>query len=114
MKRNNLLFQLAVSGRGIEEIESGLLPIPMASEAGKSEHTLNLVIEGKSQMTLDRYVKIVKMFPTPREFMYKDSKKDRGKCNLGEVIGGQLNPTWVEWLMGYPEGWTDLKDYEMP
>jgi hypothetical protein len=24
--------------------------------------------------------------------------------------GGQLNPTWVEWLMGYPEGWTDLKD----
>jgi hypothetical protein len=24
--------------------------------------------------------------------------------------GGSLNPTWVEWLMGYPEGWTDLKD----
>ena len=24
--------------------------------------------------------------------------------------GGQLNPTWVEWLMGYPEGWTDLED----
>jgi len=23
---------------------------------------------------------------------------------------GQLNPTWVEWLMGYPKGWTDLKD----
>jgi hypothetical protein len=20
---------------------------------------------------------------------------------------GSLNPTWVEWLMGYPEGWTD-------
>jgi DNA (cytosine-5)-methyltransferase 1 len=24
--------------------------------------------------------------------------------------GGQLNPTWVEWLMGYPKGWTELKD----
>ena len=24
--------------------------------------------------------------------------------------GGQLNPQWVEWLMGYPEGWTELKD----
>ena len=24
--------------------------------------------------------------------------------------GGTLNPTWVEWLMGYPSGWTDLKD----
>ena len=22
---------------------------------------------------------------------------------------GKLNPTWVEWLMGFPEGWTDLK-----
>jgi len=26
--------------------------------------------------------------------------------------GGSLNPTWVEWLMGYPSGWTDLKDLE--
>jgi hypothetical protein len=22
--------------------------------------------------------------------------------------GGSLNPTWVEWLMGFPVGWTDL------
>ena len=26
--------------------------------------------------------------------------------------GGQLNPTWVEWLMGWPLGWTDLKRLE--
>jgi hypothetical protein len=25
-----------------------------------------------------------------------------------ETTGGQLNPTWVEWLMGFPLGWTDL------
>jgi len=24
-----------------------------------------------------------------------------------EVGGGLLNPTWVEWLMGFPTGWTD-------
>ncbi len=24
--------------------------------------------------------------------------------------GGKLNPTWVEWLMGFPLGWTDLED----
>ena len=24
--------------------------------------------------------------------------------------GGSLSPTWVEWLMGFPEGWTDLED----
>ena len=23
--------------------------------------------------------------------------------------GGVLNPTWVEWLMGFPAGWTDLE-----
>lgn len=28
--------------------------------------------------------------------------------------GGQLNPTWVEWLMGFPLGWTDLSASETP
>jgi hypothetical protein len=27
---------------------------------------------------------------------------------------GQLNPTWVEWLMGFPLGWTDLDASETP
>ena len=26
----------------------------------------------------------------------------------GKPIGGKLNPDWVEWLMGFPPGWTDL------
>lgn len=30
------------------------------------------------------------------------------------ATSGQLNPTWVEWLMGFPLGWTDLKDSETP
>jgi hypothetical protein len=25
-----------------------------------------------------------------------------------QETGGSLNPTWVEWLMGFPLGWTDL------
>jgi len=29
-----------------------------------------------------------------------------------ELHGGQLNPTWVEWLMGWPLGWTGLKPLE--
>ena len=28
--------------------------------------------------------------------------------------GGSLNPTWVEWLMGFPLGWTDLGASAMP
>lgn len=28
--------------------------------------------------------------------------------------GGELNPEWLEALMGFPIGWTDLPDSEMP
>ena len=48
------------------------------------------------------------LWPTPRQFMHKDSTTDRGKSNLGEVVGGQLNPMWVEWLQGFPLGWTEV------
>lgn len=27
---------------------------------------------------------------------------------------GSLNPRWVEWLMGYPDGWTDLDNSATP
>jgi site-specific DNA-cytosine methylase len=39
-------------------------------------------------------------------------------CGLNSAVapeggrGGSLNPTWVEWLMGWPLGWTDLKPLE--
>jgi len=54
------------------------------------------------------------IWPTPRARM-GGNKTDTGKCRLEEVAlaGGQLNPTWVEWLMGWPLGWTDLKPLEM-
>jgi hypothetical protein len=32
---------------------------------------------------------------------------------LENKTGGKLNPTWVEWLMGFPLGWTDLGDSAM-
>lgn len=51
-------------------------------------------------------------FPTPT---VNDSKNDnppsqalRNTPPLNVVVGGQMNPTWVEWLMGWPLGWTDL------
>jgi hypothetical protein len=32
------------------------------------------------------------------------SSNDR---DLTREVGGRLNPVWVEWLMGWPLGWTD-------
>ena len=51
-------------------------------------------------------------WPTPRAFMHKDSTKDRGKHNLGEVVGGSLNPNWVEWLMNWPIKWSNLNGFD--
>lgn len=29
-------------------------------------------------------------------------------CSPNDQAGGVLNPAWVEWLMGFPHGWTDI------
>jgi hypothetical protein len=42
----------------------------------------------------------------PASVVLSEGLKSRGS--------GTLNPTWVEWLMGFPAGWTDLKPSEMP
>ena len=55
---------------------------------------------------------------TPKAQDSRHASWDRGKSNLGEQVaglhnGGHLNPTWTEWLMGWPLEWTDLKPLEM-
>ena len=78
-----------------------------------SEKRMKMKLDKKMPISLNDQVAHPNiMWPTPREFMYKDSKVDRGKSNLGEKVGGSLNPVWVEWLMGYPGGYTDLKHWE--
>jgi hypothetical protein len=32
---------------------------------------------------------------------------------LKTPVGGQLNPTWIEWLMGFPSEWSALNDLGM-
>jgi len=49
-------------------------------------------------------------YPTPkRQCANSPGEHGQGGKDLQTVIGGQLNPSWVEWLMGWPIGWTDLK-----
>ncbi len=53
--------------------------------------------------------------PTARDWRSgKASETTHAKNSwpLSEQIGGSLNPTWVEWLMGWPLGWTDLQPLE--
>ena len=70
-----------------------------------------------------------KQWPTPCSTDYKGSGKtgdlrdrldyaaERGATKSKQYAdppkaGGKLNPMWVEWLMGWPLGWTDLKPLE--
>jgi len=68
--------------------------------------------------TLEQEVKSCRLWPTPVLSMYKGSSpnsltRKSGKSRVNDRLdhavmdsdGGQLNPQWVEWLMGYPEGW---------
>jgi len=72
--------------------------------------------------------KRMKKWPTPvcqdsrhATTRHLNPKNHYWKSNLGEVvmsleapnIGGRLNPTWTEWLMGWPLEWTDLKPLVM-
>ena len=54
-----------------------------------------------------------RMWPTPTA--HPDNSNKNGQFanpTLGDAVGGRLNPMWVEWLMGFPLGWTDLEDSE--
>lgn len=54
--------------------------------------------------------------PTARDWRSGKASQathERNSRPLSEQVGGQLNPTWVEWLMGWPTGWTESKPLEM-
>lgn len=58
-----------------------------------------------------------KLWPTPTtqdaENNGGPSQARRNTPPLNVQAGGPLNPTWVEWLMGWPLGWTDCEPLEM-
>ena len=120
--RNGTCSERTTLAPPTKEIGSGSWPTPRASISGMSSKTGGKSVEKSTHLStqvairegmIDMKTGNLKRFPTPRAFMHKDSQRDRGKMNLGEVVGGQLNPDWTEWLMGWPIGWTDLKPLEM-
>lgn len=47
-------------------------------------------------------------YPTPTASTGGPEPEGETGRKLTTVVGGQLNPEWVEWLMNWPIGWTDL------
>jgi hypothetical protein len=71
------------------------------------------------QQTLEQTIRGIEsgsLLPTPMCHNSKEgafpSEYNRKTPSLATHAGGKLNPTWVEWLMGWTLGWTDLKPLE--
>lgn len=55
------------------------------------------------------------LLPTPvaDDTGHRKNRYAQGGRPLSYVIGGKLNPEFVEWMMGWPIGWTELKPLAM-
>jgi hypothetical protein len=54
----------------------------------------------------------VKLFTAPCAADAQGTHGGDNHRSLRTDVAGQLNPTWVEWLMGFPPGWTELNASE--
>ena len=127
MMRNGKTYRRQPWALPIAESVSGLWPTPCKSDQGRTSYTANNRIAQGHQEDLSTAVH-VRMFPTPTATMHKGSSpaaltrkdgQDRSRDRLDHALqamegSGALNPTWVEWLMGFPTGHTDLQPSETP
>jgi hypothetical protein len=88
MTRSGMLWERQTLVRRISETECGFWPTPQASD-------------NRNRGNADTPA-IARRIAAGKQVMLTMT-----------VRGGELNPAWVEWLMGWPLGWTDSKPLEM-
>jgi hypothetical protein len=105
MMRDGESWELPTPPRLTSENESGLWPTPNQRDWKDTGAT-------QGNRKSPNLGTMVHQFATPQARDYRTGSTDRWENpersrNLKDQIGGQLNPTWVEWLMGWPLEWTD-------
>lgn len=111
------LYPQPIPALHTKEKESGFWPTPTCDSA--TDRNCRYA-QGGMPLTM-----AVKMWPTPTASASKGSSqnslirkdgRDRSGDRLDHAVmaleNGRLNPMWVEWLMGWPIGHTDLKPLE--
>ncbi len=117
MTRNGRAYELPTLARPTSGTGYGWWLTPTVADSANRAFSIN----SRGEPKLSAQVKIC---PTPTARDYRSPgtperlararrESSRGQP-LTEMIGGMLNPTWVEWLMGYPLGWTDLEGWATP
>ena len=115
-KGANSLEHLA-TGNHVDQLANAvkLIPTPTA-RCGQTP-----CIHGEGGMNMATYVKLIPTVTTgsgmcggSANYQRLKEMEDAGIISAEERRsmeagnGGQLNPDWVEWLMGFPIGWTSL------
>jgi hypothetical protein len=102
------------NGRKALKKKQEIIPTPTSSVGGANHNSPSTLAGKRWAMNLSGYAQ---KYPTPTAHNAKEtnapSEALRNEPSLASIAGGKLNPTWVEWLMGWPLGWTDLKQLEM-
>ena len=101
MMRNGKSFQQRPLVPNISGSGYSFWPTPKAQTGreGISPRTLEMVREGIAEASLTRIVLMPERWPPG---------------SWKEGIGKHPNPQFLEWLMGFPTGWTDLEHSETP
>lgn len=136
-KANQMCPSMMSRGVACRNLREAMFPTPSASGM-PCEGTVRLArkawLDGAATLeeanaiagrdVRDAQGKVPAMWPTPtacqghnnsamnsgsggRELLQKAAASPE---EASQMAGGRLNPTWVEWLMGFPLGWTDLGD----
>lgn len=99
MTRNGAVFQHSTQERPMTETEYGLSgrlwTTPSASDSSRG----GCITEKMTGTSLAQQVNTPSRTPTFALQL--------------DTITGPMNPEWVEWLMGWPIGWTELKPLAM-
>jgi len=113
MMRNGECWELSTLAPRIEESGSGLWPTPRAKESTESAEAIMRRAETGRYGVNMNLTAAVKLWPRVHRSPGGASEMRRHTPDLPTQVGGQLNPPWVEWLMGWPVGWTDLQPLAM-
>jgi hypothetical protein len=120
--RNGTVYPLPPLALLTDATASGLWPTPTANSSNQCsvdaalKEAKRLHPQGRwtlmSQVAAET-VHGYRMWPTPdaSPHKYRLAGNSQQSRSLNGIHGGKLNPTWVEWLMGFPLDWTDLKHW---
>ena len=121
MTVNGQLYQLHNVEHPTEETDGFALPTPTASDPDK-QNTGGLHRRQVMGQTYSSGDHRMKQLPTPTAHLFKEggypAEHNRDTPTIHVVVGAKhsgknpkyLNPQFVEWMMGFPQDWTELPE----